>query len=152
VVDYITNVLYPPIFDGSQAMSYTNQIARAAALDSELIFTCNTFYLDKAYANTTYSYFFTVPPALHGSDIAYTYYNGPTDPDPVDPSASVAIALQEYITHFAETGSPNQPGVPSFVMYGANATVQNLNITGITEQMDPAANQRCNWWQRVLYQ
>lgn len=36
-------------------------------------------------------------------------------------------------------------------MYGSNATVQNLNITGITEQMDPTANYRCDWWQKALY-
>ncbi|KAK3677426.1 hypothetical protein LTR78_002964 [Recurvomyces mirabilis] len=147
-LDYITNTLYPPVFDGSQAMGYTNQIARAAAATSELIFTCNTFYLNKAYGNNTHAYFFTVPPALHGSDVPYTYYNGP--------SASVlnsqiAIALQEYITSFAETGNPNEQGVPYFVMYGQNATVQNLNITGISEVMDPTANARCNWWQKVLY-
>ena len=167
VLDYITRTLYPPIFDGSQAMNYTNQIARAAAISSELYavlrsvihyhstdrscrsFTCNTFYLDKAYGNDTYSYYFTVPPALHGQDVAYTYYNGP---DPSVLSSQIAIALQEYITNFAEKGSPNEPGIPHFQMYGPHATVQDLNITGITEVMDPTANYRCNWWQKALYQ
>lgn len=36
VLNHITNVLYPPIFDGSQAMGYTDQIGRASALTSEL--------------------------------------------------------------------------------------------------------------------
>lgn len=148
VLEYITNTLYPPIFDGSQAQGYTNQIARAAALTSEAIFTCNTFYLDKAYGNNTYAYFFTIPPALHGEDVPYTYYNGPSSSVLSTP---IAIALQEYITHFAETGNPNEPGVPHFIMYGNNATVQDLNITGITEMMDPAATYRCNWWQKALY-
>ncbi|KAK5125192.1 hypothetical protein LTR85_000868 [Meristemomyces frigidus] len=148
VIEYITEVLYPPNFDGSQAQGYTNQIARAAALVSEAIFTCNTFYLDKAYGNNTFAYLFSVPPALHGFDIAYTYYSGN---NASVQSTSVAIALQEYITHFAETGSPNEAGVPYFNMYGANATVQDLNITGISEMMDPTANQRCNWWQKALY-
>ena len=148
VIDYVTNVLYPPVFDGSQAMNYTNQIARASALTSEFIFTCNTFFLDKAYGNNTFSYFFSVPPALHGNDIAYTYYNGPS---PSVVSVPIAIALQEYITSFAEDGNPNEAGVPYFNMYGANATVQVLNITGISEAMDGAANQRCNWWQKALY-
>jgi hypothetical protein len=35
-IKYISNTLYPPKFDGSQAMGYTNQIARAAAMTSEL--------------------------------------------------------------------------------------------------------------------
>ncbi|KAK3074939.1 hypothetical protein LTR53_002179, partial [Teratosphaeriaceae sp. CCFEE 6253] len=147
-IDYITQTLYPPIFDGSQAMNYTNQIARAAAATSEFIFTCNTFYLDKAYGNKTYAYFFTVPPALHGNDIAYTYFNGPSSSVI---STTVAIALQEYITHFAETGSPNEEGVPYFVMYGQSATVQNLGLTSISGVMDPTANERCNWWQKALY-
>ncbi|TKA42681.1 hypothetical protein B0A54_07524 [Friedmanniomyces endolithicus] len=123
------------------------QIGRAAALVSELIFTCNTFYLDNAYGNKTFSYFFTVPPALHGEDIPYTYFNGPS---PSVLSPPIAIALQEYITHFAETGSPNEAGVPYFVMYGQNATVQDLNITGISEVRDPTANARWDFWQKAL--
>ena len=129
-------------------MSYTNQIARAAALISEMVITCNTFYLDKAYGNETHSYFFAVPPALHGLDVPYTYYNGP---NPSVSSALIAVALQEYITEFAESGTPNEVGVPNLQTYGDNATVQKLNITGITKQREPAANYRCDWWQKVLY-
>jgi carboxylesterase type B len=84
-----------------------------------------------------------------GSDVPYTYFNGPS---PSVLNANIAIALQEYITHFAETGTPNERGVPYFVMYGQNATVQNLNVTGVTQSLDPTANQRCNWWQKALYQ
>lgn len=148
VEDYITSELYPPVFDGSQAQNYTDQIARGAALTSELVFTCNTFYMNKAYGNNTYAYYFTVPPALHGDDIAYTYFNGPSEDVQSDP---IAIALQEYITHFAATGNPNQPGVPYFPIYSKNATVQELGISGIEQVMDPTANQRCDWWQKALY-
>ena len=158
VLSYITTTLYPPVFDGSQAMNYTSQIARAAALDSELIFTCNTYYLDKAYGNQTYAYFFTVYPALHGQDIQYTYYTGAGEAQ-LSATAEgggvvapqVAIALQEYITRFAETGNPNQAGVPFFPVYGGNGTVQVLNVTGISEARDPSANARCDWWQKGLY-
>lgn len=167
VTKYITNTLYPAVFDGSQAQGYTDQIGRAAALISELlvsanqrgcpkreltsssIFTCNTFYLDKAYNNETYAYFFTVPPALHGQDVAYTYFNGPNPENVQNPK--IAIALQEYITSFAMDGNPNEAGVPHFPLYGDDATVQILNITGISQGMDPVANQRCNWWQKGLY-
>ena len=112
------------------------------------VFTCNTFYLDKAYGNQTYSYLFAVPPGYHGQDIPYTYYNGPNS-DVVTP---IAIALQEYLTAFAETGTPNEAGVPFFPLYGSGATVQVLNITGISQAMDPAANYRCDWWQKGLYE
>lgn len=154
VLSYITETLYPPIFDGSQAQGYTNNLDRASALIAELIFTCNTFYFDKAYGNKTYSYLFSVPPALHGFDVRYTFYNANTTSNDVFsgvPNPAIALALQEYITNFAMTGTPNQPGVPHFDLYGKNATVQNLNVTGITQLRDPVANERCNWWQKALY-
>ena len=39
MLDYIVDNLYPPVFDGSQAQNYTNQIARASALIAEVTFT-----------------------------------------------------------------------------------------------------------------
>jgi carboxylesterase type B len=154
-LDYITNTLYPAVFDGSQAQGYTNNLDRASALIAEMVFTCNTFYLDKAKANQTYAYLFSAPPALHGFDVPYTFYNAnETSTSPIRgvPNPAIAIALQEYITNFAMRGTPNQEGVvPFFDIYGANATVQNLNVTGISQLRDPTANQRCNWWQKGLF-
>ncbi|KAF2717637.1 carboxylesterase family protein-like protein [Polychaeton citri CBS 116435] len=156
VMDYITTTLYPPIFDGSQAQGYTNQIARASALIAELVFTCNTFYLDNAYNNKTYSYLFAVPPALHGQDVSSTFYPGQSDIYGSLIVPEIAIALQEYITDFAIYGRPNggdnaAEGIPYFNMYGSNATVQRLGADGIRQVRDPAANARCNWWQKALY-
>ena len=142
VLNYITNTLYP-------SSAFPNQIARTAKFLSEMAFTCNTYYLNKAFDNCTYAYYFTVSPALHGLDIPYTYFNGP---NPSVLSEDVAIALQEYITRWAETGNPNEAGVPFFPLYGDNSTVQNLNITGISQVRDPTANWRCDWWQKALYQ
>ena len=65
VADYITNILYPPVFDGSHG--YTDEISRIALTYSEYIFDCNAVYLDKAFDNNTYAYIFSIPPALHGS-------------------------------------------------------------------------------------
>ena len=79
--------------------------------------------------------------------MAYTYYNGAND----QVYTPIALALQEYLTNFAETGTPNEDGVPFFPLYGPGAIVQNLNVTGISQIMDPAANARCNWWQRAPY-
>lgn len=148
-ISYIENVLYPPIFNGSYP--YPDQISRAAFLLSELVFICNTYYLDRAYNNRTYAYFFTIPPALHGRDIAYTYYNDEGVSEAVQ-NVTVALALQNFITSFTATGRPvGQPGIPVFNMYGPNVTVINLNLTSITQGMDDAANFRCNWWQKALY-
>jgi hypothetical protein len=49
------------------------------------------------------------------------------------------------------TGNPNGDGVPFFPLYGDDATVQVLNITGISQAKDEYANYRCDWWQKGLY-
>jgi len=140
VIDYIENELYP-IGD------YSDNIARASQLIAESTFTCNTFYLDKAFNNQTYSYLFAVPPGTHGEDIPYTFYNGGT----AGIMQTVSFELQDYITGFAMRGFPNEVGVPYFPQYGSNASIQVLNVTGVSQIMDPTANQRCNWWQQALY-
>ncbi|KAF2214415.1 hypothetical protein CERZMDRAFT_110727 [Cercospora zeae-maydis SCOH1-5] len=141
--NYLVNTLYP-------ADAYPSTYERSAAVVADSAFVCNTFYLDKAFNNQTYAYFFVVPPALHGTDIAYTFYNdGGVSSSVIN--VDVAIALQEYITHFAEFGSPSETGVPQFPIYGKDATVTVLNVTSITQAVDPAANERCNWWQKALY-
>lgn len=66
VVNYVTDILYPPVFDGS--LGYSNELQRTALAISELVFTCNTNYLDRAYNNDTYSYLFSVFPATHGEE------------------------------------------------------------------------------------
>lgn len=144
-LSYISQTLYPPTLDGSQ--NYTSQYARVSKVTAEFAFVCNTFYLDTAYHNNTCSYLFSVPPAIHGQDIAFTYYNGDSAIN-----ATVARTLQDYLTSFAMNGSPNEPGVPYFPMYSSNATIVNLGLTNFGGlAMDDAANERCNWWQKALY-
>ncbi|KAL8874457.1 MAG: hypothetical protein Q9174_000202 [Haloplaca sp. 1 TL-2023] len=145
VADYVENELYPP---PSNSTPYRDGIRRASMTVSESTFVCNTLYLDRAYGNKTYAYQFSVPPALHGQDIPYTFFNGP-DMEVV--SDDTALALQQYITSFAETGVPSGASIPRFPLYGDNSTIINLNATSITETMDPTANNRCLWWQKALY-
>lgn len=148
-IDYITDVLYPPIFDGTYA--YTDQYSRARLIISEGVFTCNTNYLSTALNNETYSYLFAVPPAFHGQDVPYTYYTGGALSPTGVVNRTVAIALQDFITSFAENGKPEAEGIRQFNMYGPDASVLDLNITGIDEVRDSNANARCNWWQLALY-
>lgn len=75
-VHYISQTLYPPVFDGSYG--YVNQTRRNDLMITESFFTCNINYLSRAYGNKTFSYIFSVPPALHGDDIVYTYFDGVT--------------------------------------------------------------------------
>lgn len=144
-IDHIVSDLYPADFNGSHG--YTSQLGRTALLVSEAVFACNTRYLGLAYKNATYSYYFSVPPGLHGEDVAYTFYNGGAGVN-----ATVAGALQDYITSFAMNGSPNEEGVPFFPLYGGNASTAVMDAKALgTQVRDTAANGRCDWWQKALY-
>ncbi|KAI9682337.1 MAG: hypothetical protein M1817_000391 [Caeruleum heppii] len=146
VVDFISATLYPPTFDNTPALPYKNQIERTSLTIAEVIFTCNTYYLSRAFGNDTYNYVFSVPPALHGQDVPYTFA-----PAPQVINQTVAAALQDYITQFAESGQPNEPGVPRFDLYEDDAQILNLGLQGFSEMADRAANDRCLYWQKGLF-
>ena len=150
-IQYITQTLYPPIYDGSQP--YSNVLERAVLLDGEVFITCNEFFLDTAYQNRTYSSLFSVPPGIHGTDIGYDFYTGEGTTYASVINATVAEAQQEFIESFATNGRPTTdiPGVPAFPIYGAGATVLNITATSFSEAHDPAANARCQYWQKAPY-
>lgn len=154
-IDHIANVLYPPVFDGS--MGYQDQVGRAALTMGEGTFVCNAFALNSAYGSHS-SYLFDVFPGLHAQDVEYTFYN----PDVVYPgipvltmwgdNQTVAYVMQDYFTSFATQGIPEslQDGLSAVPAYGENATLTVLSKDGIDTGRDPAANERCDWWQMVL--
>jgi cholinesterase len=153
-LSYVLDTLHPAIYNGTYP--YTTMFERISLLTAEISFTCNARYVDLAYGNETYSYYFKVPPGLHGEDVAYTFFNGDvtTSDDGLPVNATVATALQKYITNFAMSteGNPNGVGVPFFPKYQDNATVLTLGLTGFGElQVDPTANERCAWLQQGLY-
>ena len=151
-LDYITNVLYPPVFDGSQA--YTDQVQRADAVISEVIFTCNTNYLDRAYNNETYAYLFAIYPAFHGDDVGFTYWDrGAVSSIPTEmTNATVAVALQDFIASFTLDGVPvaSEENVRSPQKYGDEAHILILGDNDIYDWTDPTNNPRCLWWQDFL--
>ncbi len=77
-LNYITQVLYPPIFDGSQG--YTTQAERNNLTIADASLVCNTRFLNQAaFRPPTYAYEWSVPPAVHQADLAYTFYDfGPS--------------------------------------------------------------------------
>lgn len=140
----ITEDLYPPVYDGSYPFR-----------DSEMTFTCHTFALDFALQNKTHVYSFTEPPALHGQDIPYTFFNGFVDFGGAEnvlltlgvSNVTVAHTLQAFLTSFTTKGWPRGPkGVPRFDKYGAESIMFNLNSTNMGMRKDPNANGRCRWW------
>ncbi|KAM5353345.1 hypothetical protein ACJZ2D_016752 [Fusarium nematophilum] len=154
-IDHITNVLYPPVFDGS--MGYRDQVGRAALTMGEGTFVCNAHALNGAYGNHA-SYLFDVFPGLHAQDVEYTFYN----PDVVYPglpvltmwgdNQTIAYVMQDYFTSFAMQGIPEsqEDGLLAVSMYGEDATLTVLSTDGIVTRRDPATNERCGWWQMVL--
>lgn len=147
--DYIQTMLYPPVFDGSY--HYTNQIARGDYVISEALFACNANYLARTFGNRAYSYIFSVLPALHGADVAYTFYEGPAASVTND---TLALTMQSYFMNFVAGGNPNGGGLPPFPTYGQGGMVQNFNLTSVTtvpESADGLSQDRCAWWQKALY-
>ncbi|CAN9389432.1 unnamed protein product [Alternaria alternata] len=121
-VDYIVNTLYPPVFDGS--LGYTNNFERGSLIVSEepmetrhtrISLRSLRLYMAKMLRTRT----------LQGG-AASTSPTGVTN-------TTIAIALQEFITSFAENGVPDAMGVKQFNMYGPDATVLELNVTGIED-------------------
>ncbi len=147
-LDFVVNTLYPDVLDGS--FGYRDEISRASLAVSEFVFTCNDNYLARAFKNRTFAYEFTIPPALHGQDIAYTFFDGGRSSGVQN--VTVAQVLQEFITSFAITGRPSSPtwahAIPE---YGPGANIVNLGLNRISVQKDETANPRCLFWQKGLF-
>ncbi|KAK5416958.1 hypothetical protein LTR06_002945 [Exophiala xenobiotica] len=145
--NHVLNTLYPATYNGSYP--YSSPLERAFLMVQEVIFACNTDYVNKAFGNQTFAYEFQVPPGFHGQDIAYTYYNYQGSSATV--IAPLAEELQGYLVNFAKTGNPNGPGLPYFPIYGSNSSINALNATSIKQQRDDVANERCAWWGKGLF-
>jgi carboxylesterase type B len=149
VVDYILTDLYPAKYDGS--LPYKTFLDRYILFISEAFLSCNARFLARAGRTPSYAYQFSVPPALHGEDLAYTFYNGLSTSIA---SLMVAEALHELIMSFALTGVPQMSRTVSndtMPAYGANSMLMDLNVTGLSVMTDPLLNPRCAWWQKALF-
>jgi len=146
IVDYITNTLYPYIFNTSL---YADPWQLRDLSSAEVSFTCNTRFLASEFSNRTWAYRFSIPPAVHGQDVAWTYYNSSLPSPQIDPG--IAAMMQAYITEFAVSGNPNRKGLPEFPVYGSKATLLDFNVTGVALVGDDTDNERCAWWQKALY-
>jgi carboxylesterase type B len=150
-VSFITNVLYPPVFNGTYG--YTNAIGRTALLISNFLVTCNANILASTL-KSGYAYVFSVPPGLHGEDVPYTFFNGDssTSDEGLPVNASVAGVFQKYLTNFVVTGKPTALGSQDFTIYGQQDTVTNIGLTALGAQIkDPGAVPACQFWQEAPF-
>jgi cholinesterase len=167
VLNHITQVLYPPELktDGNVpedynpnttksliVTGYTTPLGRQTLLTSEIVINCLTYYVNKAFRGQTYSYVFGTPPALHGQDLYYVFYNQQATDVFFRPiNVTLAHIMQDYWINFAQFGNPNGEGVPYFPMWNHGEVVQGLSLADVGPVQDPIDSERCGWWQLGLY-
>lgn len=146
---FMVESLYPSIYNGSYP--YTSDVERAVLMMNEFFFAAaqQTLLQETIYHGTAvYAYEFAVPPAIHGSDIPYTFYNGLTP----NVDASVAVIIQHAIAAFAKNGVPDKKplSMGSWPRYGSNATTLNLNVNSSVFYSDITWNNRTKSWAGIL--
>ncbi|KAF5607980.1 carboxylesterase type B [Fusarium pseudoanthophilum] len=147
-LDHIEAMLYPPAFDGSYG--YTNQTGRASITKAESEFTCKYGFLQAAYGNRAKSYRFNVYPGLHGSEMHYTFYNGP-DRNP-DVDEGIAVGFQELLTSFAATGNATSLAAPQGVpVYGEERRMLYIGNAGFGIARDETVPERCKFWHSGIH-
>ncbi|KAG4286162.1 hypothetical protein FPRO06_07422 [Fusarium proliferatum] len=147
-LDHIEKTLYPPVFDGSHG--YTNQTDRASITKAESEFTCKYGFLQAAYGSRAKSYRFNVYPSLHGSEMHYTFYNGPDRNPEVD--EAIAVGFQELLTSFAATGNATSLAAPQGVpVYGDERLMLYIGNGGFGIATDETVPERCKFWQSGIY-
>jgi carboxylesterase type B len=147
----ITDVLYPPVFNGSYG--YTDQIGRTALSIADVTIGCNAHYLASTFPSA-YAYLFSVLPGLHGEDVAYTFFNGDnsTSDEGIPVQVDIAVPFQEYLISFAMNGVPAASGKERSVMYGGNNSVSNVGFGDFGVPVkDPAARAQCEFWREAPY-
>lgn len=107
-----------------------------------------------ASSAATYRYIFTQPPARHGQDLAYTFWNGPGTNVAVQ-NEGLAAAMQEYFTDFMVAGTPNLGNAGGLLEWpkwkvGAEKVVEfGGQGVRIAPAGDELKNRRCEFWEGV---
>ncbi|KAH7074546.1 Alpha/Beta hydrolase protein [Paraphoma chrysanthemicola] len=164
---YISQKLYPPVLETSGDVledydpmkseaiivtGYNTALGRQSLFTSETVINCLTHYVNKAFRGRTYSYVFGAPPALHGQELYYVFYNEQATDIFFRPlNRTLAHIIQDYWMNFAKFGDPNGEGLPHFSRWGNDSNVQELSLARVGPRPDPLDSNRCGWWQLGLY-
>ncbi|KAF4628731.1 hypothetical protein G7Y89_g9423 [Cudoniella acicularis] len=153
-IAYVSNAVYPPIFNGSYP--YSTQNERAQLITEKFAIVCNSYFLASgATEGNAWKNIFAVPPGLHSIDIPYTFFNGDTStPNEVGGgtvNATIAAVLQDVIGDFVLTDTLNEKSVPKSEPYGSGKAF-DMNVTDLGSSLnDPDQNERCKYWQTVSW-
>lgn len=152
-LDYVSNTLYPAVFDGTYG--YTDPYRRTSNMRADAIIVCKKLPVLSAYQTNAYSYQFSLPPSLHGVDLEYTFYDdggiGPFNSTTLSGvvSEEAVHTFQRWIGDFVTSGQPrNVDGILSlpYPRHDANASTVDLNVIGVSIIKEYAAGSRCAFW------
>ncbi|KAI9686866.1 MAG: hypothetical protein M1822_002619 [Bathelium mastoideum] len=140
---HIAESLYPP--PGPET-PYNTTYTRVETFVADIYIKCKAYTFDRASNGQAWAYRFSVGPAYHTEDVAYTFYNGPSS----GINGTVALAMQEHFVDFAITGDPNSrgSGSPNMPRYGSRGQILNLSNEGLEVMKDPEDNMRCEFWRQ----
>ncbi|KAL6253332.1 hypothetical protein RBB50_001055 [Rhinocladiella similis] len=142
---YATNGISDPTFINQSSVA-TGQQQRAFAIYSETTFVCPSYWMAEAYSDsgrTSYKYQYSVPIAVHGSDL--TAYFGPPTPNQSPDFVKAAMQIwgnfitsdnPSILSNVANGGLSNKTNVnpasswPPFTIYSPYQ--MDLNVTGGT--------------------
>jgi len=150
-VKYLAETVYPP--PGSAAgLPYTTQVERTKLAIAEGLINCFSFGVGLAYGNQTRGYQWSVWPGIHAGDVSYTFWNGETlGGFGVPIAVDAAVKMQRWVVDFAMKGTGAGSAAAELPVYGAGASVVDVNGTAYPVVRDPAANGRCRYWLDGLF-
>ncbi|KAI3327863.1 alpha/beta-hydrolase [Xylariaceae sp. AK1471] len=143
-VDYLANVLYPPVFDGS--LNYISQASRQMVFWSEAVIDCTFLLANEALDGRSFAYEFSVTPGFHIQDLRYTF----EDYSPI-PAPAAREVLQQAIVSFVLQGSPKIKSLPKpgFPHWGSEQKLVNITNTGAEVSSSRPNATRCAWWHQA---
>ncbi|KAG1750596.1 Alpha/Beta hydrolase protein [Suillus paluster] len=161
IADYVKMIF--PNFGYAQAagaaMMYQNQgsnVDQANLVISESIFVCPTYYLLKAFGKQAWKGEFSIPPGLHGTDVAYYFTSGSP---PYNNSQFITAFSNSFMAMVMDKTPDDRytPGdiTPSWNSWQHGFAEMMFNETSAgapdvyTFKTDRALLERCAYWQNV---
>ncbi|MCJ1475369.1 hypothetical protein MMC13_004031 [Lambiella insularis] len=164
VIDHIKE-MYPPVTEDEDTTA-RDRIQRLSNALGAAAVACNTYYLNDAFANATYSYMFSLYPGFHSEGLPYIHWPTPAPSPLIIVFKQLAWIFQQYLVNFAIHGDPNGLAPPDyagslvrFEQYGSEKSQINMDLVKsglvykplVQAQTDPLKELDCQWWQRGYY-